>query len=115
MKDVNDILFRCIDDTLAGVMGLVVRDALYLDLLTKYSVTREELPRRLESLLAILERNVGTGPAKAISKAIARRFYLELQMNFADKPNFGLRDYVDEAKTILLKSQTSTDLEKREP
>jgi len=115
MKDLNDTLFRCIDETLAGVMGLVVRDALYLDLLTKFSITREELPQHLESLLAILERNFGSGPTKAISKAIAKRLYSELQMNFADKSDFGLRDYVDEAKTILLKSSPPSDSGKGEP
>jgi hypothetical protein len=83
--------------------------------LTKFSITREELPRHLESLLAILERNFGSGPTKAISKVIAKRLYSELQMNFADKSGFGLRDYVDEAKTILLKSSPPSDFGKGEP
>jgi hypothetical protein len=102
-KDLNDILFKCIDETISGVVGLIVRDALYLDLLTSFSVTREELPRHLESLLTVLERNFGSGPTNAISIAIAKRLYSELHMNFTDRPSFGLIDYVNEVKTIKLK------------
>jgi hypothetical protein len=45
ISQIDDVLFRCIDKTLVGVDGVVIRDALYLDLLTKLSVTREEISR----------------------------------------------------------------------
>jgi hypothetical protein len=104
MKELNSVLFRCIDETLAGVLGLLGRDALYLDLLTSFSVTREELPRNLESLVAILQKNFGSSATKVISRAIAKRLYSEVQLQFEEKPDFGLLDYVGEAKTALLKS-----------
>jgi hypothetical protein len=112
MKNFDGLVFRCIDETLAGVMGLVARDAIYLDVLTNFSVTREDLPRHLDSLMAIIESRIGRGPARALSIAIVRKLYSELQMDFVDKPESSLPEYVCEAHTILLKK--SSQMEHRE-
>jgi len=106
MRDFKETLFKCIDETVVGVMGRVGLEGLYLDLLARSSVTREQLPNHLESLLATLEENFGPGPTRVISTAIARRLCSELNIDFAVKPDSGLTGYVDEVKTILLKSST---------
>jgi hypothetical protein len=108
-RDFNETLFRCIDETVAGVMGHVGLEGLYLDLSAKSSVTREQLPNHLESLLASLEENFGSGPTRVISTAIARRLHSELNIDFTVKPDFGLGAYVHEVKTILLKSSTPSE------
>jgi hypothetical protein len=108
MKGFNETLFKCINETVVGVMGDVGLEGLYLDLLSKSSLTREQLPDHLENLLATLEENFGSGPTRVISTAIARRLYSELNIAFTAKPDFGLTGYVAEVKTILLKSSTSS-------
>jgi hypothetical protein len=108
-RDLNETLSRCIDETVVGVMGPLGLEGLYLDLFAKSSVTREQLPNHLEIMLATLEENFGSGPTRVISRAIARRLYSELNIDFANKPDLGLTGYVHEVKTILLKSSTPSE------
>jgi len=102
LKNFDGLVFRCIDETLAGVMGLVARDTIYLDLLTNFSITRDDLPRHLDSLMAVFESRFGQSPTKALSRAIARRLYSELQMEFASSRELDLSEYVSEVRAILL-------------
>ena len=102
MRNFDGLVFKCIDETLAGVMGFVARDSIYLDLLTSFSVSREDLPHHLDSLMAIFESRLGSGPARVLSRAIARRLYSELQMEFPSKPEADLPTYVNEAKDVML-------------
>jgi hypothetical protein len=102
MKDFNEILASCISTRLAGVLGVPLRDAIYLDLLTRFSVAQEEVPTCIEILLRVLQENFGQAATKAISKDIAKKLYSELHINFADHPDSDLERYVDEAKRIVL-------------
>lgn len=103
MKDFNEILASCISSSLGGVLGVALRDAIYLDLLTRFSVAQEQVPARVEILLRVLEENFGQAATKAISKDIAKKLYSELHIDFANHPNFNLEHYVDEAQRIVLK------------
>jgi hypothetical protein len=102
MKDFNEILASCISTSLAGVLGVPLRDAIYLDLLTRFSVAQEQVPTCVEILLRVLEENFGQAATKAISKDIAKRLHSELHIDFANHPDFDLERYVDEAKRIAL-------------
>ena len=109
MNDFNEILASCISTSLAGVLGVPLRDAIYLDLLTRFSVAQEQVPTRVEILLRVLEENFGQAATKAISKDIVKKLYSELHIDFANQPNYNLEHYIDEArKTIAL------DLSRRE-
>lgn len=101
---IDDLVSKCVDETLAGVLGSLVRDSLYLTFLTRLSVTREELPKHLDSLDAMLVENFGSRAAKVLSKAIARRLYSELNLTFEENPQFWLPEYVEEAKSKLRQS-----------
>jgi len=103
---IDDLVFKCIDETLAGVMGSLVRDALYLRLLTKYSLTREEIPQHLEIFDQILTDNFGPRAGGVLSRAIAKRLYSELQLPFVEYTELGLREYVTEAKAKLLDAKS---------
>jgi len=74
-----------------------VVDALYAHLQTFHSITRDELPYRLDTLLTTLERIFGAS-SQTITKAIARKFYLKLGLEFTVNPSRTLLEYVDEAK-----------------
>jgi hypothetical protein len=96
-QDFNDIVFRCIDDILAEVLGVTIRDAIYF----KEGRRTEELSSHIKNLCAILEKTLGSRMTRIILLAIARRLYSELHIAFAEKADFDLVDYVEEAKSIV--------------
>jgi len=102
------LVFKSTDDTLAGVLGFNVRDSIYLALLTKFSVTREELPKHLDKFEMLLENISGPRAAKVLYRAIAKRLYSELKLTFVADPKLGLREYVEQAKSRLLKTNPRT-------
>ena len=94
----DELLLRCIDETLGGVLGLLVRDAIYLQLLTKFSITREQLPSHLGDFVTLLGSAFGPKATKTISKAIAKRLCFELHIEFVDREDFNLEQYVGQVK-----------------
>lgn len=76
-------------------------DALYAHIKTFHSISRDELPYRLDTLLTALEKIFGVRGSQTITKVIARTFYLKLGLEFAGNPNRTLAEYVDEAKMKL--------------
>ena len=104
------MVFKSIDESLAAVLGLIVRDAVYLRFLTKYSLTRDEAPKHLDIFQTMLEDSFGPRAAKVLSRAIAKRLYSELHLAFTSNPAFGLPEYVEEAQLKLLEKKTDTAL-----
>jgi len=102
-------VFKSIDESLAAVLGLMVRDAVFLRLLTKYSLTREETPKHLDIFQTMLEDSFGAGTAKVLSGAIAKRLYSELHLTYTPNPAFGLSEYVEEAKSKLREQSTTRE------
>lgn len=96
-QDFNDLVFRCIDEMLAEVLGATIRDAIYF----KEGRRTEELSSHIKSLFAILKETLGPRLTGIILLAIARRLYSELHIVFAENPGFDLVDYVEEAKSIV--------------
>jgi hypothetical protein len=97
----NDTLVESIDETITDLLSRAVVDALYAHLQTFHSISRDELPDRLDTLLAALERIFGVRGSQTITKAIARKFYIKLGLEFSDNPNHTLLEYVEEAKMKL--------------
>jgi len=98
-------LVESIDETITDLLGRVVVDALYAHLQTFHSISRDEVPYRLDTLFAILERILGAS-SQTITKAIARKFYLKLGLEFTGNPGRTLLEYVDEAKMKLQNSSS---------
>jgi len=101
-------VLKSIDETLVEVLGSTVRDAMYLALLTKFSVTREEVAKHIDTFQTMLENSCGPRVTKVLSRAIAKRLYSELHLTFVQDPAFGLPEYVEEAKGKLLKTNSCT-------
>jgi len=102
----DDLVFKSVDESLAAVLGLKVRDAVYLRLLMKYSLTRDEIPRRLNIFQRMLEDSFGPHASKVLTKAVARRLYSELHLPFTEHPAFGLPEYIQEAQSKLLETKS---------
>jgi len=100
VKEFNDLLLESIDESITVLLSRQVADALYLHLQTTHSVSRSDVPYKLDILLTTLEETLGKS-ARTVGKAIAKRFYLKLQLEFTNNPNHTLLEYVDKAKIRL--------------
>ena len=96
-------MVESVDETITDLLSRAVVDALYAHLQTIYSISRDEVPYRLDTLLTTLEKIFGAS-SQIITKTIARRFYLKLGLGFTDNPSRTLLEYVDEAKMKLQNS-----------
>ena len=94
-----------IDSSVFGILGDQVLKAVYTHLKEHYGVTADELPNRLDALHETLEGAFGAASAKTIGRAIAKRFYFRMGLEFNDLPNCGLQDYLEQAKVALLGRQ----------
>jgi len=102
----NDALLESIDETIIELFSRGVVDALYSHLQTFHSISRDELPHRLDTLLTTLENTFGVRSSQTITKAIARKFYHKIGLEFTANPGRSLVEYVDEAKMKLQISQS---------
>ncbi|HXZ98221.1 MAG TPA: hypothetical protein VED24_02515, partial [Candidatus Acidoferrum sp.] len=100
----HDVLLESIEETLTGLLSSEVVNALYLHLQTAHSISRDELPYRLETLCTTLDKIFGHSH-KVICKAIARKFYSKLGLPYFDNPTRTLIEYVEEAKMKLRESE----------
>jgi len=99
-KEFNDVLVESIDETLTVILDRATVDALYAYLQKIHSISRDEVPYKLDILSTTLEKLFGAG-APSMTKAIARRFYLKLGLRFTGNPSRTLLEYVHEAKKQL--------------
>jgi hypothetical protein len=90
-------LLESIDETIICLLSREVVDALYLNLQTVHSISRDEVPCKLETLCSTLEKLFGTNGATTICKAIARKLYAKLGLTFINNPSLTLLEYVEEA------------------
>jgi hypothetical protein len=97
----NDALLESIDETITDLLSRAVVKALYVHLQTTYSVSRDELPYSVDTLLTALEKIFGVRGSQTITKAIAEKFYLKLRLEFTGYPSRTLLEYVDQAKVKL--------------
>jgi hypothetical protein len=100
-REFNDNLVESIDETIIGLISRTVVDALYTHLQTFHSISRYEVPYRLETLFTTLEKTFGGRGSQTITKTIASKSYLRLGFEFTDNPGRSLLAYVDEAKMKL--------------
>jgi hypothetical protein len=104
-REFNDVLVESIDEAITDLLSRPVVDALYAHLQTNYSISRDEVPCRLDTLITTLEKTFGSS-ARIITKAIARKFYLKLGLEFTGDPSRTLLEYIDEAKMKLQNSSS---------
>jgi hypothetical protein len=103
-REFNDILIDSIDESITALLSREVVDALYAHLQSVHSISKDEIPRRLETLCSTLEKIFGHS-YKIICRAITRKFYAKLGLTFFANPGRTLIEYVEEAKIKLGKGE----------
>ena len=100
-KDFNAIVCWAIDDTIVEVLGHRTLEALHDELTAKYSVVRNELPYRTETLYQILEASYGIVGAKTVGVEFAKKLYQKLGIPFHLHEGYQFSDYITEAKSTI--------------
>jgi hypothetical protein len=98
--DFNERLVESIDDTITALLSKGVLDSLHLHLERYFSITKNEVPYCPETFLFILQKTFGPSD-ETNGKAIAKRFYFKLGLEFDEKTKHNLLEYVEEAKRKL--------------
>jgi hypothetical protein len=107
-EDFNAILIESIHDTIANLLNLKVAKALFEHLEKVYSIKKDEVPSQLDTLLLALKTPFGSRSAQVMGRAIAKRFYSRLGLEFLDDPQRTLAGYVESAKLIQDKASYNT-------
>ena len=97
-QDFNEIFCRAFDESISGMLGERVLTSLYAVLHKHYSVSRDELPYRLETVYAVLEKIFAVNGSRTIEKNIVRRFYNKLGLAFNEVDGYSLKDYLESAE-----------------
>lgn len=99
--DFDATLLESIDESIEALLGQEVVLALHLNLKNKRSIGREEIPDNIPTLCVVLEKYFGPS-ARTIGRAIARRLYSKLSLEFLIKGNYQLMNYVEDARSIFM-------------
>lgn len=93
----DQLLLESVQDTLRGIFGQKVPDAVYERLESNYSIPRSEIPSRVSEFALGLEGLFGVA-SEPIERAIAKRLYSKLGVKYRETRGIGLVEYLDEAK-----------------
>ena len=91
-------LIESIRETIAQLLSPKVAEKMFEHLERFYSVKKDELPSHLDMLILALKTNFGSRGSQVVEKAIAKRFYSRLGLEFIDHPQRTLVGYVENAK-----------------
>jgi len=100
-KEFNSEVKYAIDGAIFSLVGGGVLAALYKNLKEHYDITPDEIPYRLDSVFETLEHTFGVKGARTLSRVVARRLYFRLNLQFVEKENYRLQDYLEDAKKKL--------------
>jgi hypothetical protein len=100
MTDFDSILIESIDGTISSILGRRILESAYGFMAKDCGITKEHIPDRLDEFDDALVKMFGVG-GTTIGRAIARRLYAQLGLEFIPHYRKRLADYVEEAKGRL--------------
>jgi len=100
VNDFDGALIESVDDAIRSVFSQQVVDALHSNLKDKRTISWNQIPNQLPTLSLVLEKYFGLG-APTVERTIARRLYSRFNLEFANKNDCELKDYVENARQKL--------------
>jgi hypothetical protein len=94
-------LLDSIDDALTDVLGRQFKEAVYEYIEHQFHIARSALPDRLDVLDSALSMALGGIASTVVGRAIAKRFYAKLGLQFIQKSNHSLLNYVTDARLVM--------------
>ena len=98
--DFDLLLLKSIDKALEDVLGANVKQAVRSVLRKHYCLTTKQIPVQLRVFAHALDELFGAS-SDTVGKAIAKRLYSELGLEFFAKSGSTLVDYVEEARAAV--------------
>ena len=98
LQEFNELFCQAVDESISEILGANVLPSLYDALEKQHSITRDELPYRLETVYAVLENVIGIRSSRIIENHIIRKFYHTLDLPFDTVDGYTLKDYVEAAR-----------------
>jgi hypothetical protein len=96
----NAAVFKSIEDGVTSVLGGKVLEPLFIHLEKYHALPREEIPARLDLFFPALEKAFGPTSGKTLGRFIVKLLYARLGLEFANKPDSGLLEYVENARRL---------------
>jgi hypothetical protein len=96
-RDFNSLLLECIQETITALLSQQVTESIFAHLKATHNISKEDVPNSLNLLTSTLEMTFGSS-AKIVGKAIAKRLYARLGLEFSNDHRRTLVDYVEQAK-----------------
>jgi hypothetical protein len=84
-----------------AILGEQVLESLFVRLETYQSLTRDEIPRHLDTFFIALEKAFGEPSGKTIGRFIIKLLYARLGLAFDCRSNRVLADYIVNARRSL--------------
>jgi hypothetical protein len=101
LNDFKKELLKAINETIFSLLGQAALYSLSDYLKQHYSISPSEWSDHLDLLLGFLGSCLGSASEKTVGRAIAKRLYWKLGMEFTNNPSYTLFDYLDKAKLAL--------------
>lgn len=96
----NDFVLESVDEALRDLFCKDVRCEFYLHMERREFCVREEIPFKLDRFLSCLRQTFGS-ISGTIERAIAKRLYVRVGLQFSDFPKWDLEEYVKYARRHL--------------
>lgn len=96
-SDFQRLLSESLDDALKDLFGEESKQMIYTWLKSEYRIASEEMPERLGDFDLALTRMFGRS-SRAIRRVIVKRLYSRMRIEFVERTNCGLLDYVADAR-----------------
>ncbi len=100
-NDFDETLLFSTEQAVTGLLGQQVLESLFFNLETYQGLSRKEIPHRLEVFFPALEKAFGPMSGKTIGRFIVKVLYSKLGLEFVNRSNLGLVEYVEFARRNL--------------
>jgi hypothetical protein len=98
LQDFNKELLKAINETFFSLLGQGALYSLTDYLKQHHSISPSEWPDHLDLLLGFVGSCLGSATEKTVGRAIAKRLYWKLGMEFTNNPTYTIFDYIHDAK-----------------
>jgi hypothetical protein len=100
----NRALTKSVEETITLLLGKSVAGALSYHLYAYLGLAEGDIPSHLKELFATLNNSFGVS-GNVVGRAIVRRLYAKLRLDFVERPNVTLVQHVENAKMSFMKTE----------
>jgi len=93
------LLLESLDDALTDLFGENSKKVIYISLKSEHGIAREEIPDRLADFDLALREMFGRS-SRALHRVIVKSLYSRMHLEFFERPDYGLLDYVADAMVL---------------